>query len=186
MIASDCIRVVGRTSEVRTLAGLAGERAFCDGIGGYARFLFPRGIAIDTNNTLIVTDAGNHTVRRITMKGLVTTIAGLGGEAGHADGAGSAVRFNFPGDIAIDGAGMIVVADTVNHCVRTISAEGEVSTVAGTPGLEGFADSHDASGVGALFSHPSTLLVDKTGAIIVADTYNHSIRRVHVRLTPPR
>jgi sugar lactone lactonase YvrE len=183
-LCNHCIRAVSRTGEVRTLAGLAGERAFADGIGSSARFLFPRGIAIDKNNTLIVTDAGNHAVRRITLSGIVTTIAGSGGEAGHADGAGNSARFNFPGDVAIDGTGVVVVADTVNHCVRTISLEGEVATVAGTPEVEGFSDSDVGLGGGAHFSHPSTLFIDATGAIIVADTYNHSIRQVGVQLMP--
>jgi DNA-binding beta-propeller fold protein YncE len=184
------MRAASREGQVTTLAGRGGERDFADGIGTSARFLFPRGITLDaTHKNLIVADAGNHCVRRIsTQRRVVTTIVGCVGVPGYADGAGSSALFNFPGDVALGGRGdegVIVVADTVNHCIRRISADGEVTTLAGSAGLEGFADSaHVAnstcpSGRGALFSHPSTLFVEASGAVIVADTYNHCLRRVH-------
>ncbi|WP_374353342.1 hypothetical protein [Chitinimonas sp.] len=65
-----------------------------DGSGSTAEFYSPRGIAIDSSGTMYVADSSNHTIRRLSADGTVTTIAGSAGVASRTDGAASAARFN--------------------------------------------------------------------------------------------
>jgi hypothetical protein len=105
----------------------------------------------------------------------VTTIAGLAGISGSADGLGSGALFNFPSGIAVDGAGNLYVADTDNHTIRAVSPAGQVSTLAGSAGNSGGADGTRST---ARFNSPSDLTVDLSGNLYVADTDNFTIREV--------
>ena len=116
------IRKITPGGVVTTLAGLAGNSGSTDGTGSAARFNSPRGVAVDSVGNVYVADTNNHTIRRITPGGVVTTLAGLPGSSGTADGTGNAARFNQPRGIAVDGAGVLYVADTNNHTIRKITA----------------------------------------------------------------
>ena len=97
---------------VTTLAGLAGSAGSADGTGSAARFNDPVGVAVDSAGNVYVADTDNHTIRKVTPAGVVTTLAGLAGSSGSADGTGSAARFNDPYGVAVDSAGNVYVADT--------------------------------------------------------------------------
>jgi sugar lactone lactonase YvrE len=133
----DAIRKITPAGVVSTLAGTAGQSGFADGIGAAARFYFPTGVATDSANNVYVADTDNHTIRKITPLGEVSTLAGVAGQAGSADGSGGAARFNFPKGVATDSAGNVYVADTDNHTIRKITPIGAVTTVAGTAGMQG-------------------------------------------------
>src|SRR5262249_22782854 len=90
----------------------------------------PGGLAIDNVGNLYVADTGNSTVRQVTSAGVVTTIAGLAGIAGHKDGAGVEAWFNQPRDVAVSVTGFLYVADTGNASIRRIDQTGTVTTVA--------------------------------------------------------
>jgi streptogramin lyase len=124
---------------------------------------------------LYVVEAWNHTVRKITPGGLVTTLAGLAGERGSADGSGSAARFSGPVGVAVDGLGNIYVADGDNHLIRKITSAGSVSTLAGLAGQKG---SSDGLGTTARFRQPSGVAVDSGGILYVTDQNNHTIRKI--------
>jgi sugar lactone lactonase YvrE len=100
---------------VTTIAGLAGSPGAADGYGADARFNAPSAIAVDGRGNLYVCDTGNHTIRKVSPSGLVTTVAGLAGTSGDAEGSGSNARLSGPGGIAIDANGAIYIADTGNH-----------------------------------------------------------------------
>jgi hypothetical protein len=157
---------------MEVLAG-SGSRGFADGTGAAAQFNTTRGVAVDDVGSIIVTDQGNHRVRKITPDGTVSTLAGSG-SGGCADGAGAAAQFNRPIGVAVDGEGSIIIADYGNNRVRKLTPDGIVSTLAGS-GSEGFAD---GAGTAAQFSHPIGVAVDGEGNIIITDFFNHRVRKI--------
>ena len=115
--------------DVSTLAGKPGEAGAANGTGAAARLSEPRSIVMDSAGALYITDTGNHAIRKMTADGTVTTFAGRLGEPGFTDGLGVAARFNHPGGIAIDEAGVLYVADTANDAIRRIDPDGTVTTL---------------------------------------------------------
>ncbi len=116
-----------------TLAG-GSAAGSADGVGDAARFNAPWGIAVDTNGTVFLSDSGNNTIRKITSAGVVTTIAGLAGYSGNANGTNAAARFNLPTGVALDSSGNLYVADRVNQLIRQITPDGVVSSIAQAEG----------------------------------------------------
>jgi sugar lactone lactonase YvrE len=162
------------SAAVTTFAGLAGQAGSTDATGAAARFRAPYDVAVDKNGTIYVADTDNGTIRAITPAGVVSTLAGLAGSTGAADGSGSTARFSHPYSVGVDGSFSVYVADTDNHTVRKIvSALGVVSTVAGQPGTAGAAD-----GIGAVarFNYPSGLAVTAAGDLYIADTNSSTLR----------
>ncbi|MEB3223685.1 MAG: hypothetical protein VKS61_16545 [Candidatus Sericytochromatia bacterium] len=156
-----------------TLAGSGkGDAGLVDGVGWAARFNRPKDLVLAPDGTLYVADTDNHCIRVVSPDGAVTTLAG--GVAGFADGVGAAAAFSSPSGIALAATGEVLVGDTGNHCIRAVSTAGVVTTVAGT-NASGYAD---ATGAAARFSGPRGLAVAPDGAIIVADTGNHRLRRI--------
>ena len=158
-----------------TLAGAAGSPGSADGTGSEARFRYPFGVAVDGSGTIYVADFANHTIRKITPTGVVTTLAGVAGAAGSADGTGRGARFRFPAAVTLDGSGNLYVADTYNHTIRKITPTGVVTTLAGTPGVFGSAD---GTGSAARFDLPAAVAVDGSGNLFVTDRNNHAIRKI--------
>jgi sugar lactone lactonase YvrE len=169
------IRRIDREGQVTTFAGTPGQTGSTDGTGRAARFNSPVSIALDPAGNLLVGDAGNQLVRRISPDGRVSTLAGHAGEAGGTDGAGDTARFNGIGGLAVDRAGNVYVAETGNHTIRKITANGVVTTIAGSAGQAG---ATDGTGAAARFCGPSGIACDSTGALFVADSYCHLIRRI--------
>jgi sugar lactone lactonase YvrE len=167
-------KLVLSTGAVTTVAGLAGNSGSDDGLGGLARFDFPSGVAVDGAGSLFVADTENHTIRQILPSGLVSTVAGLAGASGGADGTGSTARFDSPSDVAVDLSGNLYVADTDNHAIRkVIPSTGAVTTLAG---LAGTAGSTDGPGSAARFFNPAGIAADNSGNLYVADTNNNTVR----------
>ena len=173
------IRVITPQGAVRTLCG-NGQVGFADAHGADARFNCPVGLALDEEENLLVADYGNNAIRRVTMAGAVSTVAG-NGEEGVADGMGSAARFNEPCDLVVDGEGVIVVADSGNHRLRKIVG-GQVTTLAGSckPGKA------DGSGAVARFNEPYALALDERGRLLVTELgRKDTLRVVEASLAPP-
>jgi len=154
---------------VDTLAG--SSAGWADGTGSKARFSFPTGLARSADGAAWVADSGNHRIRRVTVSGLVSTMAG-DGVAGEMDGPAAKARFSSPAAVASSGTNLLI-ADTGNHRLRMLTAKGMVSTLAG--GKAGFGD---GLGPAASFSSPSGVDIGPGGIAFVADRDNHRIRRV--------
>ncbi len=146
-----------------------------DGIGSAAQFKQPEGVAVDSAGIVYVADRGNNTIRKITPDGAVTTLAGTGGQSGSTNGTGSEARFNAPIGLAVDGAGIVYVADSQNQTIRKITPMGEVTTLAGSAGSAGSAN---GTGSVARFNRPFGVALDSATNIYVADCNNNRIRKV--------
>jgi streptogramin lyase len=173
------IRKVTPAAVVTTLAGLAGNNTgSADGTGSTARFYAPGSIAVDTNGNVYVSDCGNNTIRKVTPGGVVTTLAGLAGHAGSANGTNSAARFNGPYGVAVDTNGTVYVADSGNSTIRKVTPVGTNWVVTTLAGLAGCTGTNDGTGSAARFNWPGRLAVDSAGNLYVADMYNNAIRKV--------
>lgn len=164
--SNNTIRKISKDGQVTTLAGLAGAFGSSNGQGSIARFNYPKGVAVDLAGNVYVADTGNHIIRKITPKGLVSTYAGSAGESGSVDGKAELARFNFPKDVAVDHAGNVYVADTNNNTIRKITTFGKVSTFAGKTDEY---DIIDGEGSLARFKNPVKLVIDLSNNLYVAD-----------------
>ncbi len=173
VIDQNAIRKISTTGVVTTFAGAIATAGSSDGVGSAASFRTPEALTVDAAGNVYVADSFNHTIRKITPAGAVTTLAGLAQAAGTADGTGAAARFNVPGGIAIDGAGNLLVADTNNERIRKVTPAGVVTTIAGS----GVTGSNDGPAATAQFRSPAQLTVLGT-SVYVADTGNHVIRAI--------
>lgn len=169
------IRKIAPDGTVTTFAGSAGQIGTADGTGASARFNGPRAVAAAPDGTIYVTDRENHTIRRILPSGVVSTVAGMAGQSGNADGTGAAARFTFPHGLDIDDDGNLIVTDWGNHTIRRVSPAGVVTTLAGSPGVAGVAD---GTGAEARFFGPQGVMVDAAGDAWITDSWNHTIRRL--------
>jgi DNA-binding beta-propeller fold protein YncE len=167
-------KIVISTGAVTTIAGRAGTDGSADGVGTAATFRYPFGIITDGTD-LYVTDNGNSTIRKIVIStGAVTTIAGIAGTNGSADGIGTGATFYSPTGITMDGTDLYLT-DTGNHTIRKIViSTGAVTTIAGSAGAKGSAD---GAGAAATFYSPTGITADGTN-LYVADYGNYTIRRI--------
>ena len=166
-LGNDTIRKIAANGIVTTLAGTAGDSGFSDGTGSAARFISPKGLAVDKAGNIYVADLGNDIIRKITPGGMVTTLAGTAGNPGSSDGTGYAAQFNGPISVAVDRAGNVYVSDSFST-IRKITAVGAVTTEAGVaPGIS--ADKQ--------FVYPSGVAVDDAGNLYIADNGANALHR---------
>jgi len=169
---NNAIRKISPAGVVTTFAGSIAPGSN-NGTGAYASFFQPAGIAIDASGNLYVADANNNLIRKITLSGVVTTLAGSGA-AGNTNGPASAATFNYPEGVAVDASGNVYVADYGNNLVRQISPAGMVTTLAGNT-TQGNTNGVDTT---AEFSQPTGVAVDAAGNVYVADYGNNVIRKI--------
>ncbi len=136
---------------------------------------FPVGISTDSAGNLYVADTSTDTIMKINGSSQVSTWAGTSGQTGTADGAGATARFNNPSGIASSPEGALVVTDNANGTIRAITSSGTVSTLAGSTTLRG---NVNATGTAATFSSPIGIARDSTGTLYVADSTNHTLRKI--------
>jgi sugar lactone lactonase YvrE len=118
-VFNNAIRKITPNGTVITWAGrLSYTPGNADGTAGNARFCHPCGVAVDNTGNVYVADSGNNTIRRITPDREVTTLAGLAGQSGLADGIGSAARFSHPTALALDHRDHLYVTDLDNKTIR--------------------------------------------------------------------
>jgi hypothetical protein len=134
---NNTVRKITPDAVVTTIAGSPEQRGSDDGVGSAARFRNPSDVAVDGDGNLYVADQDNHTIRKITSQGVVTTLAGraedLDGnghnDGGYEDGVGSDALFNYPAGVAVDSGGNVYVAYTQNHVVRKVTTPSGVTTL---------------------------------------------------------
>ena len=173
--------VTAQSYTVTTIAGLAGVSGAADGTNSTARFHWPSGLAVDGAGNIYVADHLNHTIRKIAPAGtnwVVSTLAGLAGTAGSADGTNDQARFNQPHAVAVDTNGNLFVTDNYNRTIRKITPVGANWVVSTIAGLAGVAGSDDGTNSQALFNSPEGIAVDSSGRLYVTDRLNFTVREV--------
>lgn len=164
------IRKISPLGAVTTVAG-TGTAGRVDGEALQARFSIPNDVAIDANRNLFVADFGNHCIRKISFGGQVSTVAG-NGLAGAVNGVGPAAQLNSPTGLFVDKRGVVYVADNANNKIRQITADGQVTSLAGT-GTLGF---FDGAANSVQFSGPTDIVLDSNGTLYISDTGNNRVR----------
>lgn len=167
------IRKVTSAGVVSTFAG-SGIGGFTDGTGTAAQFSWPTGVAVDSASALVyVADHSNHSIRKITAAGAVTTLAGTGTRT-FANGTGTAAGFEYPTGLTVDSSGNVYVVESRGSRIRKITSAAVVTTLAGS-GSDGYVE---GTGTAARFGKPHGVAVDGSGNLYIGDTLNQRLRKV--------
>jgi len=141
----------------------------------------PSGVAVDSSGNVYIADTTNSVIRKITASsGNISLFAGSLSSAGFGGDGGKATSalLNLPAAVALDGAGNLYIADTGNNRIRMVSASsGNISTIAGT-GVAGSVGDSGGSATAAQLYKPSTIAVDASGNVFIADPLTNRILEV--------
>ena len=163
---------------ITTIAGTGSHNFSGDnGPAAVATLNSPMGLAVDKAGNVYIADLLNYRVRKVAPDGTISTVAGNGssrysGDGGQATGA----ALGSLADVALDSAGNLYIADRDNSVIREVTADGKISTFAGT-GTRGFSGD---GGKGALaqLNYPTAITFDQDGNLYIADCNNNRIRKV--------
>lgn len=177
-IRTDRLRKIA--AGTRIITTVAGGGAGPDGGPAVGAFLNQAGgVALDNAGNIYITEVGGHRVRKVTIAtGIISTIAGTG-VAGYSGDGGLATRAQLraPGDVGLDSAGNLYIADIDNHRIRRVDAgTGVITTVAGT-GIAGYSGDGGLA-TSAQLHFPNSLAVDSAGNLYIGDSNNHRVRRI--------
>lgn len=170
---NNAIRKIFPDGTLTTVAGEPNRPGSADGGLASAQFKAPYGVKLDKAGVLWICDTENGLIRKLSDS-QVTTFAGS--TPGYADGKLREAKFYMPAYLNFDAKGNIYVADKHNHCIRKITADGMVTTLAGTPTKNGYRDGEAGQ---AMFDQPCNIQIDNLGNLYVNDLWNHCIRLVY-------
>lgn len=179
---NDRIRIVSSSGVITTVAGSSTANVYA-GDGGkatQASLNLPNGIAFDaTGKIMYIADTGNNVIRKVdTSSGIITTVAGNNFNAYSGDGGpATSASLSLPTGVALDGAGNLYIADTNNSCIRKVTADQVIHTVAGQCSYALF-QGDGGPAIQAKLSKPYSVAVDAQGSIYFSDTQNNRIRKV--------
>jgi DNA-binding beta-propeller fold protein YncE len=141
-------------------------------VGGLGR---PRGLALLADDNVVVADRMRHTISVLKpAQGTLVSLAGERDQSGFVNGTGKAARFDSPIGVVAMADGSTLVADSENHCIRRVLADGTVFAFAGN----GQRAMIDGPRLEASFARPVALARDAIGNVYVTDTGTHRIRRI--------
>ena len=183
------VRRVDAASGIITVAAGGGTSSGSDGLGDggpatKASLRDPVAVALDAAGSLYIADSGNCMVRRVDANtGTITVVAGNGRSASSGD-SGLAVNASLssPYGVRVDAAGNVYIADTGASVIRRVSAaSGVITTLTGTGAVRYSGDGGLA--INAALAHPTSLALDATSNLFVADTQSNAIREISSNAT---
>ncbi len=148
-----------------------------DGPATDAQLNGPTSVATDRWGNLYIADKYNNRVRKITPQGIIYAFAGDGQQGYSGDGSKAiTAQLNIPAGMVADTSGNVYIADAGNNCIRKVTPDGLISTIAGT-GIAGY-KGDSGSAIKAQLNTPVALALDSIGNLYIADSWNYRIRRV--------
>ena len=172
---NEVILLVSRTGIITTIAGTGAQGGGGDGgAATSAQLNWPVGVALDISGNVYIADNGNHKIRMVTSKGIISTIAGTGTPGSSGDGeAAISAQLIGPRGIAVDSIGNVYFADTGNQRIRMVSSTGTITTIAGGGG-----DGDGGAATSASLYYPWGVAVDTSGKLYIAESENYKVRMV--------
>ena len=172
-------KVAASTGDISTVAGDGQVGSTGDGSAATsAKLDNPIGVAVDSSNNIYIADQANNKIRKFTVGGNISTVAGNGTAGSTGDGsAATSAELDAPTGVAVDSSGNIYVADKINNKIRKFTLGGDIGTVAGD-GTSGSSGDGSAA-TSAELNSPNGVAVDSFGNIYIADTGNNRIRKVN-------
>mgnify|MGYP001807831750 FL=1 len=174
------IRKLSPNGTITTIAGNGIAGFSGDGVPALQSSLnFPAGLAFDKGN-LYVADRNNHRIRKIDLKGIISTVAGTGiPECCNDNGLAVEAHLHFPSDIDVDTEGNLYISDRSNNRIRKVNPDGIITTIAGLgkPGYGGDFGPADK----ALLKYPFGISHDNKGNFYIADRGNNRVRKIDQR-----
>ena len=185
--SNNAVRVVTASDgKIRTIAGTGPHNAGYNGDGIQAvnaQLSQPFGVAVRSDGAIAIADLGNNLIRLISTAGAISSIAGnqTGGYSGDGNAATSA-ELNGPAAVAFDPAGDLIIADSLNNCIRLVNgALGTISTLTGNPNNDHFAGDGGAEDQATMHG-PYGLVFDAKGNLWISDHFNNRVREVNGQL----
>jgi len=173
------VRHIDTGGIIQTVVGTGTQGYLGDGGPAIGALLSnPQGLAMDAAGNLYIADTDNSVIRKVPPDfSTISTVAGngIGGYSGDG-GLATQAKLNNPKDVAVDAAGNLYIADTINSRIRVVTPDGIIHTIAGngTPGYGG------DGGLATLaqLKFPDSVKVDSAGNVYIADTQNQVIRQL--------
>lgn len=180
-IARRAHNVISRIDQKGLLVNVVGTGASgYSGDGGpatKAQLKVPAGLTFDSKGNLYIADRENHRVRKVSRKGIITTVAG-NGTAGFSGDGGRATQasLNLPSGLVVDTKGNLYISDRSNNRVRMVNSRGIIKTIAGN-GNDGY-HGDNMPALKATLDKPFGLALDKNNNLYIADRGNNRIRKI--------
>ena len=174
---------VSKVNTAGIITRFAGDGTLTPGFSGdgdlaiHALLNYPTGVASDALGNVYITDRENHRIRKVSVSGTISTIAGNGFPGFFGEGVpATAAEMASPGDLFIDVAGNIYFSDNGNSRVRKINAAGIITTIAGDGtvgmGLEG------VPATSTPVREVAGVCADAAGNVYIAEVYYNRIRKI--------
>jgi sugar lactone lactonase YvrE len=172
------IRKVTPDGVISTVAGTGTKGYSGDGGAATSAQLYsPYGVALDAAGNLFIADTWNERIRKVTPGGVISTVAGNGHSSFSGDsGPATSASLSYPYGVTVDAAGNLFIADHSNDCIRKVTPDGVINTVAGI-GTWGFRGDGGPATLAQL-GFPYGLAVDTAGNLFIADFLNSRVRKV--------